>query len=124
MLEWTRLTAGTERVAGENQAASGFAEAVKASLEPGPLRSQILTDPVACRSAAKTGAHLRSTVLVPAVAERDAGLCRVQHQSVHRTQAHCSVSPGDNPGFSCQAEFRSYFTGKLWASLISLPHFI
>lgn len=37
-------------------------------------------------------------------------VCRVQDQSMHRTQAHCSVSPGDNPHFSCQAGFHSYFT--------------
>lgn len=29
------------------------------------------------------------------------------------SQAHCSMSPGDNPHFSCQAGFHSYFTGKL-----------
>lgn len=54
-----------------------LAEAVKALPEPGPLRSQILTEPVACHSPAKTGAHLWNTVHLPIVAEWDAGLCGV-----------------------------------------------
>ncbi|KAK1881976.1 Lipoyl synthase [Dissostichus eleginoides] len=57
-------------------------------------------------------------------AEWDAGLSGVQDQSVHRAQEHRWVSPGDNPHIACQAGFHSYFTSKLWATLVSQLHFV
>lgn len=53
-----------------------------------------------------------------------AGCRPLRDESMHRTQAHCSMSPGDNPHFSCQAGFHSYFTGTLRVSLVSLLRFI
>ncbi|KAI9546827.1 hypothetical protein NQZ68_022772 [Dissostichus eleginoides] len=90
----------------------------------GPRCSKILSEPVACHSSAKTGSHLWNTPCLPIGAEWDAGLSGVQDQSVHRAQEHRWVSPGDNPHIACQAGFHSYFTSKLWATLVSQLHFV
>jgi len=45
-------------------------------------------------------------------------------QNAGSKSVHFSVSPGDNPHFSCQTGFHSYFTSKLWTLLISQPCFI
>lgn len=92
----------------------GLATAVEALPGPG---SRAFPNPAACRCHAKPGAHLCGAAGCRSLATR-----RIKAPS--RTQAHCSLSPGEDPHFSCQAEFHSYFTGKLWTSLISLLHFI
>lgn len=111
-------------------ASLGLAEAVKALPELGPQCSQILAEPVACHSPAKTGAHLWNTVHLRMVAEWVADLCRIKACEGHKCIALCQpeknlISPARlNSTHISQANSGSHWSPLhfLWNNDLVLDH--